>query len=116
MDCVGAKELQEILSFPYVGHHFFTLSLVLIYNLADDELGITVDLQGFHLHFLGKIKSCYQCFILSFVVRGFEPESESAMHSMSLGADKYQASSSSSFIGIPMYIQAPLRNFCNWNS
>ena len=68
MDRVGAEGFQEILSFLEVALHFFTSRLVLICNLVDDELGITVDLQGLHFYFFGKVESYYRWFILIFVV------------------------------------------------
>ena len=44
MDCVKAERFQEILNFLEVGHHFLTPHVILICNLVDDELGITIDL------------------------------------------------------------------------
>ena len=87
MDCVGAEGIQEILSFLKIGYHFIIPHLILVHSLANDELGITIDLQGLYFHFLGKIESHDQCFILSFIVRGFEPIPKRAVHLMSLGAD-----------------------------
>ena len=44
MDGVGAEGTQDILSFMEVGYRFLTLRLILIYILAGNELGITIDL------------------------------------------------------------------------
>ena len=90
MNHVRTEGFQESLNFLEVGRHLLTLTLVLVCNLTNNELRITVDLkESFHLHFFGEVKSCYQCFILSFVVEGFEPKSKRAMHPMSFSADKY---------------------------
>ena len=55
MDGVGAEGTQDILSFLEVGRHFLTSRLILICNLADDKLGIAIDLQGFYFHFFGEV-------------------------------------------------------------
>ena len=44
MDGVGVEGTQEILSFLEVARHFLTPRLILVCNLADDELGIVVNL------------------------------------------------------------------------
>ena len=44
MNRVGAEGFKKILSFLEEGRHFLTLHLVLVCNLVDDELGITIDL------------------------------------------------------------------------
>ena len=67
MDRVGAERFQEILSFLEVGRHFLTSHLVLVFNLIENKLGITEDLQGLQFHLFGEVESCYQRFILSFV-------------------------------------------------
>ena len=55
MDCVGAKGTQDILSFLEIGRHFLTSRLILVCYLADDELGIAVNVHGFYFHFFGEV-------------------------------------------------------------
>ena len=68
MNNVGTEGTQEILSFLEVGRHFLTSRLILICDLADDELRIAVDFQGLHFHFFGKVESYDQRFVFSFIV------------------------------------------------
>ena len=70
-----------------VGRHCFTLYLILVCNLANNELGIAINFQGLYFHLFCVVESYDQRLVLSFIVGGFEPKLEGTMHLMSFRAD-----------------------------